>query len=88
MKTLGCKTTKNQVGMFVWGKVDPQYKDGYELCDELLYENNVFITPGGIFGSSGNQYIRISLCSSEETLINALENIKAKTKTGCRIENE
>jgi aspartate/methionine/tyrosine aminotransferase len=49
--------------MFVWAKIPAHYKDGYELSDKILYDCNVFITPGGIFGSQGNGYVRVSLCA-------------------------
>ncbi|MEZ4985156.1 MAG: aminotransferase class I/II-fold pyridoxal phosphate-dependent enzyme [Saprospiraceae bacterium] len=60
---LGCTFNPHQVGMFVWAKCPPSYRDGYELADEVLEKHHVFITPGGIFGSEGNGYVRISLCS-------------------------
>jgi aspartate/methionine/tyrosine aminotransferase len=62
--------------MFVWAKIPAKYKNGYELSDEVLYNSNVFITPGGIFGSAGNNYIRVSLCSKVENLQQAIERIK------------
>lgn len=71
-----CSYEKNTVGMFLWGKVSNKYKNGRELSDYLLYKKNVFITPGEIFGSNGNMYVRISLCSKKEILKNALTNIK------------
>ena len=73
---LGCSYSKNQVGMFVWAKIPSEYKDGYALSDEVLYENNVFITPGGIFGTAGNGYIRVSLCGSVERFEEAIQRIK------------
>ncbi len=69
---LKCIYTKEQVGMFVWAKVPIDVKDGYALSDEVLYTNHVFITPGGIFGSAGNGYIRISLCGSLEKFEEAI----------------
>ena len=60
---LDCTYDPQQTGMFVWAKIPSTYKDGYALSDEILYNANVFITPGGIFGSQGNGYIRISLCA-------------------------
>lgn len=74
---LHCTYNREQVGMFVWAKIPAGYKDGYALSDAVLYDANVFITPGGIFGSAGNQYIRISLCSPEDKLQQAIERIKA-----------
>ncbi len=66
MDLLQCNYSKQQTGLFVWARIPETFKDGYELCDQLLYNANVFITPGGIFGSNGNRYIRISLCGSIE----------------------
>lgn len=74
---LNCQYNRAQVGMFVWAKISPAYADGYALSDEVLYNANVFITPGGIFGSAGNGFIRVSLCSPEEKLQQAMERIRA-----------
>ncbi len=76
MDMLNCKYNTNSVGMFVWAKIPENYNDATELSDKLLYENNVFITPGNIFGSNGNKYIRISLCSKQETLNETIKRIK------------
>ena len=72
---LNCIYDKTQGGMFVWAKIPLKYKDGYDLSDEVLYNKNVFLTPGGIFGSNGNGYIRVSLCAKKEILKEALERI-------------
>ena len=77
LDTLNCSHDKNQVGMFVWAKAPSKYKNSYELSDEILYNKNVFITPGGIFGSNGNGYIRISLCAKADALKNALERVSS-----------
>jgi aspartate/methionine/tyrosine aminotransferase len=75
---LGCKYSKDQVGLFVWANVPPVYQDGYALSDEVLYNAHVFITPGGIFGTEGNNYIRVSLCSTVENLEAAMNRIKTR----------
>lgn len=77
MDILGCTYDKNQVGMFVWGKIPAQLNDVEELTEKILHEARVFITPGFIFGSNGARYIRISLCATEQKLKEALERIKA-----------
>ena len=74
---LGCTFSKTQVGMFVWAKISAIYKDGYALSDKVLYDANVFITPGGIFGTAGNNYIRVSLCGSMEKFNEAIKRVKA-----------
>ncbi|MBV9986438.1 MAG: aminotransferase class I/II-fold pyridoxal phosphate-dependent enzyme [Chitinophagaceae bacterium] len=73
---LGCSFSKEQAGMFVWAKIPATYKNGYELSDRALYDANVFITPGGIFGKAGDGYIRISLCGSIERFEEAINRIK------------
>jgi LL-diaminopimelate aminotransferase len=73
---LKCSYSKTQVGMFVWAKIPSNYTNGYALSDEILYNSNVFITPGGIFGSAGDQFIRISLCGSLEKFEEAILRIK------------
>ncbi|MBE7173333.1 MAG: aminotransferase class I/II-fold pyridoxal phosphate-dependent enzyme [Williamsia sp.] len=75
LKKLDCSFDPAQAGLFIWAKIPARYKDCYELCDKILYEKGVFITPGGIFGSNGNTYIRTSLCQKEEVLKEALNRI-------------
>jgi aspartate/methionine/tyrosine aminotransferase len=76
LDVLNCSYSKAQVGMFMWARIPAKYKDCYELADEVLYNSNVFITPGGIFGSAGNNYIRVSLCGSIEKFEEAIKRIK------------
>ena len=75
LDALGCTYSKNQAGLFIWAKISDAYNDGYALSDDVLYKANVFITPGGIFGSAGNGYVRISLCGSLEKFEEAITRI-------------
>jgi len=77
LKLLKCEFNTNQAGMFVWARVNNKYKNGYELSDEVLNKANVFITPGGIFGAAGENYIRVSLCSNEHKLKESIARINA-----------
>ncbi|MFM2358051.1 MAG: hypothetical protein RLY16_43 [Bacteroidota bacterium] len=77
LNCLKCTYNPNQAGMFVWAKISEQYDNGYTLSDAVLSKSRVFITPGGIFGTNGSQYIRVSLCSDVSTFEQALERIKA-----------
>ena len=73
---LKCDYSKEQAGLFVWASIPKSYKDGYEFSDDVLYNANVFITPGGIFGSAGNKYVRLSLCSTEEKIEEAIQRLR------------
>lgn len=76
LKTLDCTWQEDQTGMFIWARIPEKYSSGKELSDKILHESHVFITPGFIFGSQGDKYIRISLCTSGEKLKESLNRIK------------
>lgn len=85
---LECKYSKDQAGMFVWAKVPEKYLKyadsskipplggGGALSDDILYNSNVFITPGGIFGDAGEKYVRVSLCAPVGKFEEAIRRIK------------
>ena len=77
MTALGCQYDANQVGMFLWGRIPDCYANAEQLTERILHEARVFITPGFIFGSRGERYIRISLCAKQEKMQEALERIKS-----------
>ena len=76
LEELDCKFSKEQAGLFVWSKISSKYRNGFELSDDVLYKSNVFITPGGIFGDSGDKYVRVSLCAPVEKFEEAIMRIK------------
>ena len=75
---LKCNYSTQQAGMFVWAKIPSKYKTGFELSDEVLYNSNVFITPGGIFGDAGQKFIRVSLCAPVGKFEESINRIRAK----------
>lgn len=76
-QTLQCSFNPDQVGMFLWAKAPDEIGIVSEWLDRLLYEANVFIAPGFIFGTAGERFIRISLCADEERLQTAWTRINA-----------
>ena len=76
MNTLGCHFDPEQSGLFLWGRIPNDEASSEALADNILYNARVFITPGFIFGSNGDRYIRISLCATEEKMNEALNRIK------------
>jgi len=76
MTALGCSFREEQRGLFLWGRIPEDMPDAETLTERVLHENRVFITPGFIFGTGGNRYVRISLCATVDKLQEALRRIK------------
>lgn len=76
---LNCSYEKENAGMFVWAKL-PEGHESMQFIDQLLNEKEVFITPGTIFGSQGEGYIRASLCISEKLLEEVLNRLSTEKK--------
>jgi Aspartate/tyrosine/aromatic aminotransferase len=77
MTALGCTYDEKQVGLFLWGRMPDSEESCESLADKVLYESNVFITPGSVFGSNGDRYMRISLCSKEDALKKAIDRVES-----------
>ena len=75
MQALGCTYDDSQGGMFLWGKIADKYANAGQLTERVLHEARVFITPGFIFGSNGERYVRISLCAQDDKMQEALRRI-------------
>ena len=75
MEILKCRFSNDQTGLFVWGRLQDEIKSCEAFIEEILVKAHVFLTPGFIFGSMGERYIRISLCASNERLKEARERI-------------
>lgn len=76
LSILGCKCNSKQSGMFIWAEIPSEQMSSIQFTDYILEKYRIFITPGSIFGSNGQKYIRISLCTPEEKLIECINRIK------------
>ena len=74
-KKLNCTFDENSVGLFVWAKLPQEHKSSEKFINDILYNKNIFITPGTIFGSNGEGYIRFSLCVDEKLVQEAIERL-------------
>lgn len=72
---LDCTYDKDAVGLFVWARIPDHIQNTKDWIDEILYGAEVFITPGLIFGSNGERYIRISLCADTTKFQDAFHRI-------------
>ncbi|MCM1292728.1 MAG: aminotransferase class I/II-fold pyridoxal phosphate-dependent enzyme [Bacteroides sp.] len=75
LSALGCSYDPTQGGLFLWARIPDTEGSGEALTERLLHQLGIFITPGFIFGSNGNRYIRISLCANESAMVKALNRI-------------
>jgi aspartate/methionine/tyrosine aminotransferase len=69
---LGCTYDKNTAGLFVWAKLPAGIANAESYVDSILYDKHIFLTPGTVFGSAGEGYVRFSLCASEEIISQAI----------------
>ncbi|TLF42597.1 pyridoxal phosphate-dependent aminotransferase [Maribacter aurantiacus] len=76
VKKLGCSYDEDAVGMFVWAKLPMSITSAEAFIDNILYDRDIFITPGTIFGSNGEGYIRFSLCVSKEKIQEAISRFE------------
>lgn len=81
MESLRCSFDPSQSGLFLWGRIPEDYPSGEWLAERLLVEQHLFLTPGFIFGSQGDRYIRLSLCANVDTLKRALARARAFTNS-------
>lgn len=76
LEKLQCTCEKDSVGLFVWAKLPRHITNAESFVDEILYRHHIFITPGTVFGSNGEGYIRFSLCVDEKNIKEAIKRIK------------
>ena len=74
---LSCTYEESQTGMFIWAKVSPKLESSEKLADYLLYEKDIFVTPGFVFGEKGDKYIRASLCVKQDMLKKVIGRLKS-----------
>lgn len=75
-RLLNCSFDEDFNGLFLWAKIPENYKDGLTFSDHILDKTGIFITPGFIFGSAGDKYVRTSLCLPVDVFNSAIEKIK------------
>jgi LL-diaminopimelate aminotransferase len=76
---LQCTFDRNSLGLFVWAKLPDGIESSEKFIDEILYNKHIFITPGTIFGSQGEGYIRFSLCVTAEKIREAIARFQPIT---------
>lgn len=76
LDALNCSYSLEHSGMFVWAKIPEQYTDAFEITDKILYELGIFITPGQVFGNSGDRFVRVSLCAPVPVFEEAIDRVK------------
>lgn len=75
LEKLNCKPLEHAAGMFVWAKIPNNFSTSNTFIDWLLYEKNIFATPGTVFGSNGEGYVRFSLCIDEQQIKNVINSL-------------
>ena len=79
LDALGCTYREHQAGLFIWAEIPEDYEgDSISFSDWVMEKCDVFLTPGLIFGSEGERYIRITLCCPEELLEKAATRVRER----------
>lgn len=73
--SLGLSYEKDSSGLFVWARI-PSHREAEEFCDQILYDHDVFVTPGTVFGKQGAGYVRFSLCVPEDQIEEVRDRLK------------
>jgi aspartate/methionine/tyrosine aminotransferase len=72
---LNCEFESDTAGLFIWAKIPSKFENGEAFSNYLLHEKGIFASPGHIFGSNGDQYIRFSLCANQKDIIESRNRI-------------
>jgi len=70
---MGCTYDRNTAGLFVWAKLPKGTSDVEKYVDQILYDKHIFLTPGTVFGTAGEGYVRFSLCANEAVITEAID---------------
>jgi len=73
-ENLKCSFDRESSGLFVWAKI-PANTNSNDLSDQILYNHDIFVTPGTVFGAQGEGYIRFSLCMDENKMKEAFQRL-------------
>lgn len=76
LNLLDCPFDSRQRGLFLWAKIPAAFNSSEEFTEKILNEAAVFTTPGFVFGTNGEGYVRISLCADEQLLAAAKQRIE------------
>lgn len=75
LRTIGVDVASPKGTIYVWAPV-PEGHTSVSFCEMVLEEAAVVISPGSMYGRSGEGYFRISLTTPDERLTEALERMK------------
>lgn len=62
--------------IYIWAKLPEGNEDSMSFCNQLLEETGVSTTPGVVYGKFGEGYLRVSLCTKNERIMEAMNRIK------------
>ncbi len=75
-KIKGFKCIQPKGTFYLFANIQEQGKTSQEVCDEILDECHVLTSPGSAFGPNGEGFVRFSIASGMEDVIEALRRMK------------
>jgi LL-diaminopimelate aminotransferase len=76
LKSLGFEVDSPPAAIYIWAKLPTGFEDSIDFCDHLLEDTGVSVTPGIVYGTFGEGYIRVSLGTNSDKLSEAIVRIK------------
>jgi LL-diaminopimelate aminotransferase len=64
-----------QAAIYLWARLPAKFDDPVKFCADLLDETGVSLTPGIIYGPSGKDYIRISIVTPTDSILEAVDRL-------------
>jgi LL-diaminopimelate aminotransferase len=75
LREIGVEVESPKGTIYVWAPV-PEGYDSTSFCEHVLEEAAVVISPGSMYGPSGEGFFRISLTTPDERLTEAVERMR------------
>jgi len=75
LASIGVAVERPKGTIYVWAPV-PEGETSVSFAEKVLEEANVIVSPGSMYGASGEGWFRISLTTPDERLEEALERMR------------
>jgi LL-diaminopimelate aminotransferase len=73
----GVRVTKPKGTIYIWAPIPVGFGSSAAYCEHVLERAAVVVSPGGAYGPSGEGFFRISLTTSDDRLLEAVQRLRS-----------